>query len=203
MAKLTPEAKQILVDNYRNLLFEHGTGPQVAHYTTVESQFMRFEELVKIGDLSGAKVLEVGCGIGDFYGFLNSKFSDLQYTGIDIVPEIIDVAKKRFPEISFECRDVLAEPLTEDYDYVLISGVFNNAIPQHTEFLQALTEESFKHCKIALGFNFISTYVNFSESAFAYHNPMEVLQYCIDNLSKKVSLFHHYKRTDVCVFVYK
>ncbi len=199
----SPEAKEILISNYRKLLEDHGEGPEVAHYKSVESQVMRFEQLAKLGDMTGGRVLEVGCGIGDFYSYLQQNFADLNYKGIDIVPEIIAVAQKRFPSADFECRDILSEPLTDDYDYVLISGVFNNAIPDQLDFLKALTEASFKRAKTGLGFNFISTYVNYTEDDFAYFDPCEVLNWCLNGLSRKTNMFHHYKRTDVCVFVYR
>lgn len=200
---LTPEAKQKLIDNYRSLLEQHGEGPGVAHYKTIESQFMRFKQLVNIGDLSGASVLEVGCGIGDFYAYLQEKVGNITYRGVDIVPEIVESAKRKHPDIQFECRDILSDPISEDFDYVLISGVFNNAIPDSVGFMRALLEASFARSKKALGFNFISTYVNYTEPDFAYFDPTELFKWCLDNLSRKVSMFHHYERTDVCVFVYR
>jgi hypothetical protein len=37
----------------------------------------------------------------------------------------------------------------------------------------------------------------------AYHDPAEVLDFCIRNLARKVVLEHHYERVDVVVFVYR
>ena len=200
---LSPEAKQILLDHYQQLLRTSGDGPEALGYSSRESQEMRFEQLTAIGNLTGARILDLGCGLGHLYEFLRGKFGDVQYTGIDIVPEMIDAARSRYPDTRFECRDVLTNPLDEDFDYVLINGVFNNTIPDVGEFLRSLTRVGFERAQVALAFNFISSYVNYSDAGFAYHDPVEVLRYCIDDLSRKTTMFHHYGRTDVCVFVYK
>ena len=46
-------------------------------------------------------------------------------------------------------------------------------------------------------------HVNFTSPGMAYHDPTEVLDFCIRSLSPKVSLHHHYERVDVAVFVYR
>jgi SAM-dependent methyltransferase len=200
---LAPEAKEMLIQYYRGLRSTHGEGHAAAGWRSPESQSLRLEQLTQIGDLNGRDVLEVGSGLGDFYPLLQSRFPEVRYSGVDIVPELVEAARQRFPELSFECRDILQQPLERTYDYVLISGVFNYAIPGATDFLKALTRAAFDKAQVALGFNFISTYVNFSEAEFAYHDPCVVLEHCLQQLSRKTTMFHHYMRADVCVFVYR
>ena len=163
---------------------------------------MRFDELTRIADLSGSDVLDLGCGIADFYPILSKKFPGLRYTGIDLVPEMIEYARVKYPEARFECRDILQEPLERTYDYVLISGMFK----RHTGG-QRVPEidgvEAFQNVRRGLAFNFISTHVNFVAEDMAYHDPADVLNFCINQLSRKTALFHHYGRCDVSVFVYR
>jgi hypothetical protein len=97
----------------------------------------------------------------------------------------------------------LEEALQEKFDYVIISGVFNNAIPEGSKFLKELISNSFKSCTIGLAFNFLSTYVNYFDSELAYHDPADIIDFCIKNLTYKVTMHHHYKRCDVAVFVYR
>jgi SAM-dependent methyltransferase len=199
----TPDAKRMVVDHYQQLVRAHGNGPEALGYSSLESQVMRFEQLATIGDLTGARVLDLGCGLGHFYEFLNNRVGHVHYKGIDIVPEMIEAAKGRYPDAAFECRDVLLDPPGEEFDYVLICGVFNNAIPDAGAFLKSLTKTGFERARVALGFNFISSYVNYTDDRFTYHDPIEVLHYCINTLSRKTTMHHHYSRTDVCVFVRK
>ena len=62
---LSPEAKQMIIDNYRGRFHKYGAGPKVAEWNSVESQEMRFEQLCKLGDMQGASVHDIGCGIAD------------------------------------------------------------------------------------------------------------------------------------------
>jgi SAM-dependent methyltransferase len=199
---LAPEAKEILISNYRNLFLEHGPSP-MATQSSAEGQRMRFDQLTRIADLSGCSVLDLGCGIADFYPILIEKFAGLKYTGIDLVPEMIEYARATYPAASFQCRDVLQNPLEETFDYVLISGMFNNAIPGATDFLKSMISTAFTCARRGLAFNFISTYVNSVDDGMAYHDPAEILSFCINRLSRKAALFHHYGRCDVSVFVYR
>jgi len=191
-----------IVENYRNLLRKHGSGPEVGQWSA-EGQRFRFEKLIQIGDLKGKRILDLGCGIGDLYPLLLDRFGEVDYTGVDIVPEIVASAAGKYPDARFECRDLLAGDLGETFDYVLISGMFNNARPDCTVFLKQMIVAAFRHCRVGLGFNFISTHVNTLDDEMAYHDPAEVLSFCLENLTRKVSLHHHYERCDVVVFAYK
>ncbi|MGD0088587.1 MAG: class I SAM-dependent methyltransferase [Planctomycetota bacterium] len=195
-------SKKLLSDNYRNLLLKHGAGPAVGQWSQA-GQIFRFEKLIQIDNLASKRILDLGCGIGDLYPFLQERFCEIDYSGIDLVPELIACASHKYPRAKFFCRDILQAGLDEQYDYVLISGMFNNPIPNCTAFLKEMIALAFKHCRKGLAFNFTSTHVNYSVPNHAYHDPAEVLAFCIANLTRKVFFYHHYERCDVAVFAYK
>jgi len=122
---------------------------------------------------------------------------------VDIVPDTVTYAAQKYPNTRFLCQDLLEEPLREQFDYVFLSGVFNNTIPSATEFLKELVSISFQHCTTGLAFNFTSTYVNYRDAGMAYHDPIEVLDFCLKNLSRKLILHNHYEHCDVAVFLYR
>jgi SAM-dependent methyltransferase len=195
-------SKQAIVENYRELLLKHGHGPEVAQLSKEGQQF-RFDKLVQIADLNGQRVLDLGCGIGDLYPFLLNRFGNVDYTGIDIGSELITAAKVRYPATRFICKDVQEDGIGESFDFVLISGIFNNAIPNCTQFLKEMIELAFSHCSKGLAFNFISRHVNYLSPGMAYHDPSEILDFCITNMTRKVTMQHHYERCDVVVFAYR
>ncbi len=199
---LDPHVRQKLIENYRSLFQKYGDAPE-ANQWSPEGERFRFEKLTQIAPLGGRKILDVGCGLGHLYPFLLNKFGHVEYVGVDIVPDTVAYAAQKYPNARFLCRDLLEETLQEQFDYVLISGVFNNAIPGATEFLKELVSISFQHCTAGLAFNFTSTYVNYREAAMAYHDPIEVLDFCLKNLTHRVTLHHHYERCDVAVFLYR
>src|SRR6266851_552796 len=197
-----PQAKEMIIANYRSLFQKHGDAAEAVQMSA-EGQRFRFLKLMEIGDLRNRRVLDLGCGIGDFYPYLTEKFAPLDYTGIDIVPETVDFAAQKYPRARFLCHDLLAEGLNETFDYVLASVVFNNAMPDCDDFMREVLTQAFKYCTLGLGFNFISRHVNFTDPEMAYHDPAEVLDFCIRHLTRKVVMHHHYERVDVAVFAYR
>jgi len=194
--------RQTIIENYRKLFLKHGSGPAVGQLSPY-GQWFRFDKLMQIADLKDRRVLDLGCGLGDLYPCLVERFGHVDYMGVDIVPELISAAVRTHPHARFLCRDVLADPIDEIFDYVFISGMFNNAVPDCTGFLKEVITVAFRYCSQGLAFNFTSQFVNFREPEMAYHDPLEVLEYCLKTLTRKVVLHHHYERCDVAVFAYR
>lgn len=199
---LSEESKRTIIESYRKHFQEYGDSP-MATQNSPEGQVGRFAKLLELGDLRGRRVLDLGCGMGDFYPLLEEKFGEFDYTGIDLVPEFIKHAAERYPKGRFLLQDILQQPLTEDYDYVLISGIFNNEVPEGTEFVKAVLRAAFAHTTVGLGFNFTSTHVNFRSEGMMHHDPQELLTFTFAELTKKVALHHHYFRCDVAMFLYR
>ena len=65
-----------------------------------------------------ARVLEVGCGTGDLIASLKTK----NRVGIDYSSGMIEIARKKYPDIDFSCME--AEDLTfdEPFDYIILSN---------------------------------------------------------------------------------
>src|SRR6185503_2172215 len=100
-----------------------------AQYADRETQERRMEVLCEIGVSKGSKVLDFGCGTGQLLSFLQRSIGfEGEYVGYDISPEAIELARSAHPSGRFEVRNILEEPAEETFDYVLVSGVFNNLI---------------------------------------------------------------------------
>src|SRR5690606_1929583 len=54
---------------------------------------------------SNAKLLEIGCGPGNITRYLLSKRADFEIFGIDIAPNMIELAKQNNPTAKFEIMD--------------------------------------------------------------------------------------------------
>jgi SAM-dependent methyltransferase len=200
--KLILQAKERIIADYRSRFQKYGDAPEAVQLS-LEGQRFRFRQLMKIADLRNRRVLDLGCGIGDFYPPLIERFGQLDYTGIDLVPEMINYAAKKYQPARFLCRDLFTDSLDETFDYVLISGVFNNALPESDSYMRELLTLAFKYCKFGLGFNFLSSYANFTDPEMAYHDPAQIVEFSLRNLTRKVEMHHHYERTDVVVFAYR
>ncbi len=196
------DVKDKLKEHYSELFRTHG--PVAAGVQGSEEGLIgRFEQISKVADLSGQSVLDLGCGYGGLYAYLCNQYDRMKYTGIDLVKESIEYAAQTHGDASWECRDILDNPLTDRYDWVLICGVFNNAMPNSTSFLKELTSAAWQAANKGIAFNFISHHVNAQHEGMAYHDPLEVFEFCRATLSNKVTMSHHYFRCDVSMFVYR
>lgn len=68
---------------------------------------MRFEVFVLNHDLQGKSVLDVGCGVADFWDHLHLRGLNCDYVGVDIASGMIKLCRERYPELRFESVDTL------------------------------------------------------------------------------------------------
>lgn len=187
--------------DYASLVTRHGHSPDAVRMSADGQQF-RFAKLLEVGDLSGCSVLDLGCGCGDFYPVLTGRYPDADYEGMDIVGGMVETARSAYPSGRFSQRDVLADGIGRTYDYILMSALFNDPLPDPPGFLRAVVSLAFDSATVGIGFNFISSHVGHVDDGLAYHNPAQVLDFVINDLTWRVTMEHHYERCDVAVFAY-
>ncbi|MGR3175998.1 MAG: class I SAM-dependent methyltransferase [Candidatus Scalindua sp.] len=184
------------VNKYRNDIRSVAWGSK-------ESQEKRFLVLSEIADLEGREILDVGCGLGDLYGWLKSRVKSFNYTGVDITSSMIDEASKSYPDAEFKVQNIneieMVEPL---YDFVFASGIFNRKISNHESFVRESVQRMFSLCKIGVAFNIMSTKADFFDEEEYYADPGEMLNFCL-SLSKRVVLRHDYMPHDFTLYLYK
>ncbi|ALL01991.1 Methyltransferase domain protein [Pyrodictium delaneyi] len=78
-----------------------------------------FASMLKGVDLRGKKVLELGCGVGRWVPFITSYGA--KYVGVDISENMIEVARKRFPNASFYKIDSTDLPFPDNSFYLSFS----------------------------------------------------------------------------------
>ena len=65
----------------------------------------------------GKRVVEIGCGSGNLLNAVKPAYG----VGIDFVPEIIDIASSKYPQLNFFVDDVEDLKLSESFDYIIVS----------------------------------------------------------------------------------
>lgn len=197
-----------VIDYFEKCLAEHGDSARGVDYNGQESQFQRFEVLAGIGDLNGASVLDVGCGLGHFYDFLKSKgVAPAHYRGVDISRAMIEAAKKARPDLEFAVEDILAlndpKPV---YDYVISCGVFHlkaeNPDAEWGEFCRGMITKMYALARRGVAFNMMTDYVDYRIDRLYYANPLEFFDYCRKNLSRRVQLRHDYPLYEFTIYLY-
>ena len=196
------EDKVYLIESYSKTLETYGDTAEAVHWTSA-SQCYRFKVLTEIAVLESENILDYGCGKGDLYEYLHDSGFRGLYTGFDINPELIALAEKKFPGIRFEVLDVEEKAINESFDYVLISGVFNNRISNNWSVMTNVLKATYACASRGLAFNAVSTYVNFRQPMMNYVSPEKCFRFCMSHLSPYVTLRHDNLPFNFAVYVYR
>ena len=148
-----------VLEYYREFLAHDDDARRVA-WRTVFGQELRFEELLDSVDSEGLdifSVLDVGCGLGDLFGYLKRTRREVDYLGVDILPEMVEEARVRHPEGHFELRDILETPPQRRFDLVVCSGSLTVKVPGHERFVLKMLRRMLDLSEMAVAVNFQST----------------------------------------------
>ncbi|RJR19891.1 MAG: class I SAM-dependent methyltransferase [Nitrospiraceae bacterium] len=175
--------KEYVISYFDKKLRIHGDRPEALSYSA-KGQLMRFETVLDIDtELQGKRVLDYGCGKGDFYQFLKDRNIPVLYTGFDINKNLVHIARRKFPECRFEVFDIEKEDLEEEFDYIILCGVFNLNIEGLDETIQNVLKRLFDHCSRALAFNALSAHDPNKDFQLHYVYPEELFEFALKYLS--------------------
>jgi SAM-dependent methyltransferase len=196
-------SKEFVVSFFDKILAMHGDRPEALGWTA-KGQLLHFRALLDIApSIGGRKVLDFGCGKGDFYGFLRDRNISVDYTGLDINESLINLAKKKFPEGRFAVFDSEEEELDEDFDYIFLCGVFNLEVAGLNALIRRTMKSLFSRCRIALAFNALSDHNPKKDYELHYVSPEQMFSFAVQELSPYVSLRHDRMDHDFTMFVYR
>ncbi len=195
-----------IISSYRKLYQHHGYSPKSLGWDKGK-QFLRFHQLTSDWDLNGARILDVGCGFGDFIKYLRFlKTSGYIYTGIDMVDEFISEGKKHYSSenISLIQGDFLACEPSNTFDYAIASGTFNLKIEglDGYEYIYKNMKKMFELSTTAISIDFISDKVDFLHEHNFNSSPEKILSMAY-TLSKNVILKNNYFPFEFSVTIYK
>jgi SAM-dependent methyltransferase len=172
-----------------------------------EAQNMRFEILANCLELGNKKLLDVGCGTGNLLSYLANRGIKVNYTGVDILQGMIDLANNKNLEGNFYCVDIFKEAFfkSNSFHVVYASGIFNLNLENNKDFLLHALNLFLDLSKEAVVFNLLHHNSPDKEEQYYYFNPEE-LSVMLDKLGekvKKVNLVENYLQNDFTVICYK
>lgn len=168
-----------------------------------DSQRRRFEVIADAGEFSGCSVLDVGCGRGDLKRFLDTRFTQFSYIGLDHMPEFIEQARQSYEGVAqtwfFEC-DFSAVKWPQ-MDYVVASGAlgYRSADPQfHLEMVRRM----YASARRAVIFNMLDAAVFPAHPLLVGRDCDEVLAHC-RAMTSDVRVIRGYLEDDVTFCLYR
>jgi SAM-dependent methyltransferase len=186
---------------YDGLVQRHGYSPYACDYGRIETQALKFEVLSQVADLRGKRILDVGCGFADFADFLDSKFEDITYTGVDISEAMVTTAKMRNPALDIRRLNILEE-YPGSFDFVTANGIFYLLGSDAWPLMQQLVARMFECATEAICFNSLSRWETRIEEGEFHADPAQTIAFC-RTLTPWVSLRHDYHPRDFTVYMYR
>ena len=172
---------------------------------SLESQEKRFHILTKIGDLNNCSILDVGCGLGSYFEYVNAIFEKVLYTGTDINSKMISEAQLRYTETEFVHTDITSSSHSlsgRKFDYIFLSGALNLSEDGHNKIIKSVMNTMFEMANKGIAINFLSIFSDYISPGEFYCNPIDMIEVAF-SLSRKVTLRRDYMPHDFTIYMYK
>jgi hypothetical protein len=179
------------LEAYQSNFLKHGNTPEGTFQNNNTTQYERFNQLLtpllrlKSSDFS---ICDIGSGVCDLHKYLKLNGINHQYTGVEIVPEMIETAQKMYPEIKLLNTDIVGDNFNEKFDFTVLSGTFNipGSVGENDweEFIFSVIKKMYQSAEIGISFNALTTYSTFTVNDLFYLKPEKVFSYIQSELSR-------------------
>ncbi|MCP3958320.1 MAG: class I SAM-dependent methyltransferase [bacterium] len=191
---------EYVVKRYRKRVAEHG--PTFDSLSSGSKAKQRIRHLVHSSALRGGrpKVLDIGCGLGCFYRFLEAHDIACEYVGYDIVQEYINECQRRHRDVQFELRNVFLQGIDGSYDTIVMSSVLNNRYrySDNMAVMREMLALAYERTAVSVSIDMMSTYVDFRSPEVFYYSPEEIFGLA-KGIARRVVLRHDYRAYEFCV----
>lgn len=203
------------LESYRRTYKKYGVNARSLQYPSSKAQAKRFRELVTDIDFENRSVLDIGCGFGDIIPFILSmrktnlfieaKTRNVDYTGVDIVPEFIEVCRQKYPKYNFVIVDYFRNPLKKKFDIIITSGALNANIKNPYTYRKKAIKVMWEHSNEIVAFNMAGGNPqpqNKKGNRVYYANLNKIVDFC-KTLTTNIIIRKAYSPKDFTIIIYK
>ncbi len=194
-----------LIGAHRDSFARHGHSPRALFWESRGVQWVRFKALAEIGVEPGDSLLDVGCGFGDLRSWLLGQDIEVEYTGLDLSPDLIEKAKAIHAKGEFIAGDIFdldAKP--QSFDWVLLSGALNWQLDDGGDYARRVIARMYKLCRKGVAFNMLNTnyWKGRSLHELVAFDPDEMLAFCKE-ISPNCTLRNDYLDNDFTIYLHR
>lgn len=186
-----------VADYYSGRLAQYGATPRGADWNSLDSQQIRFRQLLRAVDTGTLSILDYGCGYGALADHLRETGRTFDYQGFDISADMIAEARTRHSGDP-RCRFTSDPSDLATADYTLASGIFNVRLQYDVEtwrdYMLATIGAMATHTARALAFNVLTAYSDPERQRpdLFYAEPLWLFDHCKRHVTPEVALLHDY-----------
>jgi SAM-dependent methyltransferase len=194
---------------YASALDRHGATARGVDWSSEASQRLRFDQLARLweNESSEFSLMDYGCGYGALVPYLRERGVAFRYTGFDISPAMVAVARQLHegPDTDF-LTDEASLPVA---DYGVASGIFNVRMdtPEEAwlEYVLETLDRLDSRTRKGFAFNVLSRYSDQERrrADLFYADPLFFFDHCKTRFSRSVALLHDYPLYEFTLFVRK
>ena len=194
--------KHYIVEYYDDLVRRYGDDPRSCDYGRASSQRAKFRAISEVIPLGGKRILDVGCGLANFFDYLIEHGVGVDYEGVDLSDAMLDHARRRHPQLKLRRLDILEEDPGTRYDVVTANGIFYLLGAAGPRLMPALVRRMYELAEVAVAFNSLSNWAAAHDPGEFYADPSWVLSVC-HSLTPWAVLRHDYLPHDFTVYLYR
>ena len=190
---------------YTQKYMEYGDNVKSLGWGSINSQNIRFNQLLYLDISDNDTILDVGCGFGDLKNYLDQKQFVVNYFGIDICNEFIEKCKQKYPDMSskFTCIDLF--DIEGTYDWVFCSGIFALERIDWCDHVNRCLTKLYTFVNKGLVVNFLykfDPYIN-NRYALMHYTSLSEIEQILKNIDFKFILKYNYHTYDITLILEK
>ena len=161
------------------------------------------------GRASKIRLLDYGCGPALLIDYLeaNDLMGNVEYTGLDSSPLMLDHARRRWPNYRFILADNELNLSADTFDFVIICGVFTvkffDTYEIYLDLVQTTLEKIWGCCESRFSFNVMSKHVDWERDDLFHLALHDMMSFCKSKLSRHISVRADYGLWEFSVTVRK
>ncbi len=202
---MRPEDIQNTVARYEKRHLAFGNSPEALGWVNDERCAIRHAVFAEsILKTRASSVLDVGCGLAHFYDYLRINGWSGSYTGVDLMPGFLEIARSSHPEATLiEGEFGRTEFPLKSFDFVVASGIFNSKLlkADNHDYIQRTMEKMVGLARIQAASDFLSDEVEYTTPDL-WHTESHWALEMAKGLSTRVILRADYMPFEYALFLF-
>jgi SAM-dependent methyltransferase len=201
-----------IVEHYEACFKAHGDSHLGMDWPIAEDAQKRYGvmlDVVRQPSAPNVELLDFGCGTSHLYEhILRQGITGIQYLGLDMSEQFIEVSRRKFPDNRYICADILENP--DDIprcDYVVMNGVFTEkrglSFDEMLGYFEDALQAVFPKAKMGIAFNVMSKCVDWERDDL-FHLPFDALtSFLTRTLSRNFVIRNDYGLYEYTTYLYR